>query len=59
MQALQQNTFRAQSAARHAAAVLADAEAERIAAVERRKVVEAQLVAGSLGVAVGVGIMGA
>ena len=59
MQALQQNTFRAQSAARHAAAVLADAEGERIAAGERRKVVEAQLMAGSLGVGVGVGIMGA
>ena len=58
MQILQQNTFRAQSAARHAAAVLADAEIERFAAGERRKVVEAQLMAGSLGITLGVGIPG-
>jgi len=59
MQGLQQNTLRAQSAARHAAVVLADAEGERIAAMERRTVVEAQLVAGSLGMTVAVGFMGA
>ena len=53
MSALQQVTMRAQSGARHAAAVLADAEAERIAAGERRRVVEAQLMGN-----MGVGIMG-
>jgi hypothetical protein len=46
-------TLRAQATMRVAAAVLADAEAERAAAGERRKVVEEQLTAGSLG-----GIMG-
>lgn len=45
---LVQTTIRAQAAMRVAAAVLADAEAERLAAGERRKVVEEQLNAGSL-----------
>ena len=50
---LQQNTVRAQSAARLAGMVLADAEGERYAAGERRKSVEAQLVASSMGVSAG------
>jgi ABC-type transport system involved in cytochrome c biogenesis ATPase subunit len=54
---LEQNTQHAQLNQRIAAAVLADAEAERLAAGERRKVAEAQLMASTLGVA-GVGIMG-
>jgi len=53
MMTLQQTTNRAQSAQRIAAAILADAEAERMAALERRKIVEAQLMAGTLGVGVG------
>ena len=56
MQTLIQSTDRAQSSARIAAAVLADAEAERVAATQRREMVEAGLVAGPLGV--GVGIIG-
>ncbi|ORX34189.1 hypothetical protein BD324DRAFT_637018 [Kockovaella imperatae] len=54
--ALQQTTMRAQSALRLATATVADAEAERIAAGERRKVAETQLVANTLGM--GVGILG-
>ncbi|WVR05830.1 hypothetical protein IAU60_002856 [Kwoniella sp. DSM 27419] len=54
MTGLSNATLRAQAAARHAASMLADAEAERIAADERRTICEAQLVAGSLG---GVGII--
>ncbi|KAK8865765.1 hypothetical protein IAR55_000912 [Kwoniella newhampshirensis] len=55
-QSLIQNTLRAQAAARHAAMVLADAEAERTAAGERRRICESQLMVGTLGV--GVGIIG-
>lgn len=47
---LQHQTLRAQSAARVAAAFLADAEAERLAASERRQVADAHLAASSLGV---------
>ena len=54
MWTLRESTLRAQSAARHAGVVLADAEVERIGAGERRKVVDAQLIAGSLGVSVGI-----
>jgi hypothetical protein len=45
---LVQGALRAQASMRVAAAVLADAEAERAAAGERRRVVEEQLTAGSL-----------
>ncbi|WVO13003.1 hypothetical protein L204_100612 [Cryptococcus depauperatus] len=49
---LLQSTLRAQSAQRHAAMILADAEAERIAAMERRKICEEQLMTGTLGVGI-------
>ncbi|WWD09289.1 hypothetical protein V865_007412 [Kwoniella europaea PYCC6329] len=51
---LSNNTLRAQSAARHAAMILADAEAERIAAGERRKICEDQLLSFSVGIIPGV-----
>ena len=54
MGSLQQTTDRASSAARIAAAVLADAEAERLAAAERRKVCEEQLMAGTFGMSIGI-----
>lgn len=54
MRTLEHHTFKAQSGMRIAAAVLADAEAERLAAMDRRKVAEAQLVAGSMGMSAGI-----
>ncbi|GFZ43205.1 hypothetical protein JCM24511_00924 [Saitozyma sp. JCM 24511] len=53
---LHTTTLRNQSAYRLAAAVLADAEAERIAAGERRKITEEQLMAGSLGMGLRSGV---
>ncbi|ODO11801.1 hypothetical protein I350_00585 [Cryptococcus amylolentus CBS 6273] len=47
---LLQNTLRTHSIQRHAAMALADAEAERAAAVERRRICEGQLMAGMVGV---------
>jgi hypothetical protein len=49
MSTLHSATLRAQSAYRLAAAVLADADTERVAAGERRKITEGQLMAGSFG----------
>lgn len=46
---LVQNTLRLQAAQRLAAASLADAEAERIAAIERSKICDEQLMSGTLG----------
>ncbi|WWC66464.1 uncharacterized protein I206_100366 [Kwoniella pini CBS 10737] len=51
---LSNNTLRLQSASRHAAMILADAEAERIAAGERRKICENQLLSFSIGMGVGI-----
>lgn len=51
---LQQATLRAQANQRVAAAVLADAEAERHAAGERRRICDEQVMAGSLDGIIGV-----
>lgn len=54
MKTLEQNTIRAQSAQRIANAMWSDAEADRVAASERRRIAEEQLAkASSLGVGVG------
>lgn len=54
MKTLEQNTIRAQSAQRIATAMWSDAEADRVAASERRRIAEEQLSkASSLGVGVG------
>ncbi|WWC86129.1 uncharacterized protein L201_001000 [Kwoniella dendrophila CBS 6074] len=52
MLTLSNNTLRLQSAARYATMVLNDAEAERIAASERRRICESQLLSFSMGVGI-------
>ncbi|WVQ71025.1 hypothetical protein IAR50_000550 [Cryptococcus sp. DSM 104548] len=54
--ALLQNTLRAHAVQRQAAIVLADAEAERAAVMERRRICEGQLMTGMVGVG---GMLGA
>lgn len=49
---LVQNTLRLQAAQRLAAASLADAEAERVAVMERSKICDEQLMSGTLGVGI-------
>ncbi|EIW72750.1 hypothetical protein TREMEDRAFT_58917 [Tremella mesenterica DSM 1558] len=58
MQTLQNNTMQARTAYRHAATVLIDAEAERLAAMERRHVTEAQL-AQAAGQGMSISLLGA
>jgi hypothetical protein len=55
---LEQNINAAQSNQRFAAAAYADAEAERLAAGERRKLAEMHLATGSLGSLAGMGLVG-
>jgi hypothetical protein len=54
MALLQAQTLRAQAAQRHAAAILADAEAERVAATDRTSIVQGQF---ALNMGMGVGLL--